>query len=156
MANETYLRDCYDDYYMIQNCGGLTLVHPDYFDFGRKLIQVIVDSFGVSEIKEYGSDAVTRGWMLMNDKMKELKPMFLELGAASTTLSKTKQEEILDILVRKTRNARNGMDIRKYQAESTARGGKMHIGLAHRQTLKAIVKGKEVRPEIVQAVVGNQ
>jgi hypothetical protein len=34
-----YLQNCYDDYFQLKNCGGLTLVSPAYFEFGKLLLQ---------------------------------------------------------------------------------------------------------------------
>jgi hypothetical protein len=42
--NPNYLRDCYDGIFRFKNCGGLALVSPPYFQFGKELMQVVVNS----------------------------------------------------------------------------------------------------------------
>ena len=42
--NDACLRDCYDGIFQFMNCGGLTLVSPEYFESGKSLMQVIVNA----------------------------------------------------------------------------------------------------------------
>jgi hypothetical protein len=48
--DRTYLEECYDRIYRLQNCGGLTLVSPPYFEFGKHLIQVVVNSLSTDTL----------------------------------------------------------------------------------------------------------
>jgi hypothetical protein len=76
--NKTYLEECYDGIYHLRNCGGLTLVSPQYFEFGKSLMQVIVNSLGMKHFDIIGSDAMKKSRVYIEKNMESLTRQFLE------------------------------------------------------------------------------
>jgi hypothetical protein len=104
--NKTYyLEECYDGIYRLRNCGGLTLVSPQYFEFGKSLMQVIVNSLGMKHFDIIGSDAVKKSCVYIEKNMESLTSQFLECDERFTAISRKEKEAILDRLVKKTCNA---------------------------------------------------
>ena len=57
MMNEEYMRQCYDAAYQAQNHEYLTLVSPEYFQFGTALLTKVVSVFDQSRLKREGNKA---------------------------------------------------------------------------------------------------
>jgi len=149
--DEAYLRDCYDGIYRLTNCGGLTLVAPRYFEFGKSLMQVIVNALSMEDFDQYGSDAVQHGWAHVNQNMESLKSQFLECHKEYTAIDVSAKLTILQRLVEKTRNARFGVEVNA-RSEKTKRGGKNYVGMTHRGQLKGSKVGSRVNKELKMTV----
>ena len=145
--NETYMRDCYDGTHRFMNCGGLALVSPQHYEFGKSLMQVIVDALDEKDFDEHGSQAVQKGWACIEESMDSLKAQFLECGKNFTGLGEDIKIRMLKILVEKTRNARFGAEVKARRDKKTKRGGKNHVGMTHRGLLKSTKEGSKVNKE---------
>jgi hypothetical protein len=58
IKNETYLRDCYDDFDIIKNKGWLTLVILEYFEFGRDVLTRIRTKCNQKKLGELGNSCI--------------------------------------------------------------------------------------------------
>ncbi len=96
--NMTYLEECYDGIYRLRNCGGLTLVSPQYFEFGKSLMQVIVNSLGMKHFDIIGSDAVKKSCVYIEKNMESLTRQFLECDESFTAISRKEKEAIPEVL----------------------------------------------------------
>lgn len=76
--NPEYLLDCYDGIFRFQNSGGLALVSPQYFSFGKELMQVVVNSLHSSDFDKYGDCALRMGWDNIEKSKDTLTRSFLE------------------------------------------------------------------------------
>jgi hypothetical protein len=103
--NKTYLEECYDRIYRLRNCGGLTLVSLQYYEFGKSLMQLIVNSLGMKHFDIIGSEAVKKLRVYIEKNMESLTRQFLECDESFTAISRKEKEAILDRLVEKTCNA---------------------------------------------------
>jgi hypothetical protein len=153
VLNESYLQDCYDGIFQFMNCGGLTLVAPEYFGFGKTLMQVIVDGLNSDDFEEIGSSAVKEGWEHVEKNMSRLKEAFLECSKMFTGITVSDKLKILQMLVTKTRNARFGVEVRTRRNEKTKRGGKNHVGTSLREGMKATKEGSKVNTKLTLAAI---
>jgi hypothetical protein len=146
--NKTYHEECYDGIYRLQNCGGLTLVSPQYFEFGKSLMQVIVNSLGMKHFNIIGSEAVKKLHVYIEKNVESLTRQFLECDKSFTAISRKEKAEILDRLVEKTCNAQQSIIVKARSAESTKRGGSNYAGLAHRAEMAATKEGSKAAKEL--------
>jgi hypothetical protein len=82
------------------------LVSPQYFEFEKELMQVIVNALDSQDFDQYGSDALKKGWMHIEEHQASLKKSFLESSKSFTAIDDKAKEKILETLIEKTRNAR--------------------------------------------------
>jgi hypothetical protein len=75
----------------LKDCGGLALVSPKYFDFGKELMQLIVDSLSSKDFDQYGSSALQQGWEYIEEHKDYLTKKFLECKNYTTIDMKTKK-----------------------------------------------------------------
>jgi hypothetical protein len=146
--NPSYLKDCYDGIYRFKNCGGLALVSPQYFGFGKELMQVIVDSLSPKDFDQHGSNAVKNGWEHIENHKDSLTKQFLECGKHYTAIDVKAKEKILETLLVKTRNARHGAEVKARRDKKTARGGENHSGISLRGGLKGTKVGCKVNENL--------
>lgn len=84
--DKAYLEKCYDGIYRLRNCGGLTLVSPQYFEFGQSLMQVLVNSLSMEHFDVLGSDAVKKSWDYIEKNMQSLTRQFLGCDESFTAI----------------------------------------------------------------------
>jgi hypothetical protein len=84
----------------------LALVSPEYFEFGKELIQVIMDALCLEDFDQHGSCAVQWGWVYLDQNKETLKKQFLECCNNFRAIDVSAKEKILKTLVEKMRNAR--------------------------------------------------
>jgi hypothetical protein len=90
----------------------LALVLPQYFDFGKELMQVIVDSLSSKDFNQYGSNAMKNGWEYSENHKDSLTKQFLESGKNYTAIEVKAKEKMLETLVVKTRNEWHGVELK--------------------------------------------
>jgi hypothetical protein len=111
-------------------------------------MQVIVNSLGMKHFDIIGSDAVKKSRVYIEKNMESLTRQFLECDESFTAISRKEKEAILDRLVKKTCNARQGVIVKARSAESTKRGGSNYTGLAHRAEMVATKEGSKATKEL--------
>jgi hypothetical protein len=98
------------------------LVAPQYFEFGKSLMQVIVDALRPKDFGQHGDRAVQEGWAYIDEKMASLKAQFLACGKDFTAVDMNAKTKILQGLVEKTRNAQFGVVVMARRNEKRRRG----------------------------------
>jgi hypothetical protein len=146
--NPSYLKECYDGIYRFGNCGGLALVSPHFFQFGKDLLQIIVNALHSTDFDEHGSSSVTRGWAYIGKKKEALRNQFLECSKNYTKIDVSEKEQILEALVEKTRNARFSAEVKARRDKKTKRGGANHCGISLRGGLQGTKVGCKVNEEL--------
>lgn len=153
--NPTYLEECYDGIFRLGNCGGLTLVSPEYFAFGRNLMQVIVGALCERDFERRGNESVREGWAHIEAHMPSLRNQFMKCAEKFTSIDDKAKEQIFKDLVEKTRNARFGVEVKARRDNKTKRGGKNHVGVSHRGAMKGTLTGSSVNKELKLEELGD-
>jgi hypothetical protein len=78
---------------------------PQYFEFGKSLLQVIVNSLGMKHFDIIGSDAMNKLRVYIEKNMESVTRQFLECDESFTAISRKEKEAIFNPLVKKTCNA---------------------------------------------------
>jgi hypothetical protein len=116
--NPDYLREIVmiNGIFRFKNCGGLALLSPTHFQFGKELMQVVVNSLHAKDFDRYTAVALWR-WAGALLRTTRTISQIVSWNVASTTLismRKQAKEKILERLVVKTRNnARYSVEIAK-------------------------------------------
>ena len=61
ILNEDYKKNCYEPLDMLSNLGGLTLVSPQFFPFGKKLMNVVGVAVTEDKIVQTGKECINLG-----------------------------------------------------------------------------------------------
>lgn len=122
---QEYLQDCYDGIFWFQNSGGLALVSPQYFQFGKELMEIVVNSLHSSDFDQYGNSALRWGWDNIENSKDILTRSFLECSKHYTGIDNKAKEKILERL---------GEDLKcKVQCQNKSASwkedGKNHVGI---------------------------
>jgi hypothetical protein len=138
VRNETYMEKCYDDFDVLRNKGWLTLVSPDYFEFGNKLLTKIRSKCNQKKFQELGNACIK---MAKQDVLEDVE-LLTEFFACNnqTDVSNRIKRDVFRQLVEKTLNARIGREASKYRVENTGRKGKEQSDMTLRDSLQQ--KGK--------------
>jgi hypothetical protein len=134
MQDEDYRKNYYDEFFMIYNSGGLTLVSKEYFEFGKILLETIANSMTQPTIVEEGNAFMEEAWKRVAEETDKLWNAF-EKCDTETTLVEHIRKDIFRALVRKTRNARNQKEINAYKNVNVRRKGKDHVGQGLRPSM---------------------
>jgi len=131
-------------------------VSPEYFEFGKHLMQVIVDALTSQDFDRSGRNAVLEGWAYIEKEMESLRQQFLECAKNFTAIDEKTKLKTLKKLVEKTRNARFGVVTNARRDEKTRRGGKNHVGTTHRGGMKSTKEGSKVNKELKLSEIGDE
>lgn len=134
MQDKEYLENYYDIFYMVYNCGGLTLVSKQYFEFGKKLLETAANALTQDTINDEGNACMVEGRKRLVGENDNLWQEFIKCDS-ETTLAKETRVEIFDFLVKKTRNARHYKEINTFKEDNAKKKGKDHVGQALRTRL---------------------
>jgi hypothetical protein len=83
----------------------LALVLAEYFEFGKELMQVIMDALCSEAFDQHGSCAVQWGCAYLDQNKEALKKQFLECSNNFRAIDVSAKEKILKTLVEKMCNA---------------------------------------------------
>jgi hypothetical protein len=83
----------------------LALVSPEYFEFEKEWIQVIMDALCLEDFDQHRSCALQWGWVYLDQNKEALKKQFLECSNNFRAIDVSAKEKILKTLVEKTHNA---------------------------------------------------
>jgi hypothetical protein len=140
VKNETYLEKCYDDFDVLRNKGWLTLVSPEYFEFGNKLLTKIRSKCNQQKFRELGNACIK---MAKQDVLEdgELLTDFFACDN-QTEVSNRIKRDVFRQLVEKTLNARIGRESNQFRVENTGRKGKEQSDMTLRDSLRQTGKVK--------------
>ena len=137
VLSDEYLDNCYDGFLRSANRGYMTLVKEEYFQFGKKLMEVL--SALVTQEKLLNESNVTEKATNTLANNDELKKLFLDCSKNNTHLDEEGKKEMYNILVNKTANVRWADEMRAFREAYTARGSKANkSGQEFRPSLKGI------------------
>jgi hypothetical protein len=141
ITNDTYLRDCYDDFDILRNKGWLTLVSPAYFQFGSDVLARIRSKCNQKKLRELGNSCIKTAKEDVLGSV-QLQTKFFEC-TNQTPLSNKMKLKVYRQLVEKTLNARIGRESNKFRVENTGRKGKQQSDMTLRDSLR--MKGKIIK-----------
>ena len=143
LLSDEYLDNCYDIFLQSANRGYMTLVKDGYFEFRKKLMEVL--SSLVTQEKPLNEKHVTEKAIESLVKNNELMEMFLESSKNNTHLKEEEKKKMYHVLVNKTANIRWADEMRAFCEAHTTHASKANItGQEFRQSLKgSLVKREE-------------
>ena len=135
-----YMANCYEPLDILSNMGGLTLVSPEYFNFGNKIMKLVAEAVDVKKFKNLGNECIKKGRKLVTENT-EVREQFMECSKNSS-LPEEEKKEIYNELIDKICNAKFGSVVRDYKDKNISRQGKKTSDMALRSELKATEKAK--------------
>jgi len=113
--------------------GGLTLVSPVAFQWGKELMTKVYNTYTFDTLKRQGNKAALVAWQKVSSDEK-LALMFdnIPFKTTSSTIIALVREQ----LIWKIFNARSCETLRQYKAETTDRGGKDSCDISLRKQLQ--------------------
>ena len=141
MENNNYMNNHYSMFDMLRNCGGLTLIHPNYMTFAKSLMIKLISIIDINEIIKQRSAFCEN----VRAVMKADESLFAQFDRSKnatriTTLSKKK---LYNRIWNKAFNARLGAEKKRFVQE--------HMGhctnaatVAFRQSLKVFNKKNSI------------
>jgi hypothetical protein len=116
-----YMANCYEPLDVMYNLGGLTLVAPDYFDFGLALVKAVGEALSEDLIKRDGNKSMVKARKTVQAN-KSITQQFLECSK-DCSLEESRKLRVLEWLVEKTCNARFSAVINLFKDHETGRRG---------------------------------
>jgi len=147
IINEEYFRSCYSPSDAMRNRGGLTLVSPIYFSFGRNMmaaVRNVTNQETISEKKNACMVAAENALMAHT----ELLAQFLACDTSSG-LSDEVRTKIYVKILKKVLHARAGVEFRRYSEDNTSRYAAKGSTVAFRTGLDVGSKSTSVANSIM-------
>ena len=143
MLDLSYLKECCSSIDQQYNCGGLTLISKDYFEFARNLLEKIRSLTNREKMEEERNDTLSEARsMIFSDK--SLFDSFLKCDADITT-PEEKKTQVYHRLVNHTLNARMSEEVQTYNEKYTSKGSSR---LTFRQTLDTAKRERTVEKQL--------
>ena len=138
--NADYRENCYELLDVLSNLGGKTLVSPEFFPFGEKLINSVASSLTRNDLSLSGNQCMeeAREKVMEND---EVKRDFMDCCKESN-LNLKEKEKIYGQLVVKVCNARFGSILKAYKDSTIGRQGTKRTDQSLRSKLKSVTSNE--------------
>ena len=130
-----YMENCYEPLDVMTNLGGLTLVAPEFFEFGKVLVKAAAEALSQDKLRKEGNKSMEVAREKVDDN-KEIRRIFLECSKDSPLEEKVKLD-LLDKLVTKVFNARFGAELKLFKDHETGRRGDKKSDQSLRGELKS-------------------
>ena len=143
MLDLSYLKEYYSSIDQQYNCGGLTLISKDYFEFARSLLEKIRSLTNREKMEEERNDTLSEARnRIIGDK--SLYDLFLKCDA-DTMIPEEKKTRVYLRLVNHTLNARTSEEVQTYNEKYTSKGSSR---LTFRQTLDTAKRERTVEKQL--------
>ena len=140
MSNDDYKDNCYEPLDILSNLGGLTLVSPEFFSFGEKLMNAVGSAVTDQKIVLTGTQCMELGRKVVQEN-GELIQAFLDCSSSSALGEEDKLEMYEDIVC-KVCNARFGTVLKAHKDRTIGRQGSQRSDEPLRARLKSVTSNE--------------
>jgi hypothetical protein len=139
MGNSWYMEHCYSTSLQLCNQGGLKLVSPSYFEYGKSLMKLIGSLFNLRALGKHGRRSIAKAYdtVVRDDNLWN---QFL--SCSESTIPVATKRKIYEQLVSKAFHARVGVVTDRFNEVITGHYATKASGQGFRTELQAVTKKK--------------